>query len=170
MSSLKTKQFRLTWLISALTVMLFAELFFVLDFVDDLYLFDFYLVNPIYHTKLENLSSFALAIAIFFTFYEIKLVLKEQKDVKTSLEVAAGHLSDVINSQFAQWQFSASESQIALLLMKGLSLQEIADARGAKIGTVKSQCSSIYRKSELANRSELVSFFMEDLLVANDVK
>jgi DNA-binding CsgD family transcriptional regulator len=76
----------------------------------------------------------------------------------------------VINSQFSQWQFSASESQIALLLMKGLSLQEIADARGAKIGTVKSQCSSIYRKSELANRSELVSFFMEDLLVANDAK
>jgi DNA-binding CsgD family transcriptional regulator len=168
MSSSKTKQFRLTWLISALAVMLFAELFFILDFVDDLYLFNFFLVNPAYHTKLENLSSFALAIAIFFTFYEIKLVLKEQKDVKTSLEVASGHLGDVISSQFSQWQFSASESQIALLLMKGLSLQEIADARGAKIGTVKSQCSSIYRKSELANRSELVSFFMEDLLVAND--
>lgn len=168
MSSSKTKQFRLTWLISALAVMTFAELFFILDFVDDLYLFNFFLVNPEYHTKLENLASFALAIAIFFTFYEIKLVLKEQKDVKASLEVAAGHLSGVISSQFSQWSFSASESQIALLLMKGLSLQEIADARGAKIGTVKSQCSSIYRKSELANRSELVSFFMEDLLVAND--
>lgn len=147
---------------------MFAELFFILDFVDDLYLFNFFLVNPEYHTKLENLASFALAIAIFFTFYEIKLVLKEQKDVKASLEVASGHLSGVISSQFSQWSFSVSESQIALLLMKGLSLQEIADARGAKIGTVKSQCSSIYRKSELANRSELVSFFMEDLLVAND--
>ena len=51
-----------------------------------------------------------------------------------------------------------------MLLIKGLSIQEIADIRETKTGTIKSQCSAIYRKAEVKGRNELVAYFVEDLL------
>ena len=58
----------------------------------------------------------------------------------------------------------ATEKEVAWLLIKGLSIQEIADARNTKIGTVKSQSNAVYQKAGLQGRAELVSYFVEDLL------
>ncbi len=73
-------------------------------------------------------------------------------------------LSKAIDLQLTQWQLSVAEKEVALLLLKGLSLKEIADIRNTTEKTVRVQSTSIYAKSGLAGRSELAAFFLEDLL------
>ena len=57
----------------------------------------------------------------------------------------------------------------ALLLIKGLSLAEIAALRETREGTIKAQSNAIYRKAEVAGRAQLVSLFIEDLM-ADDLR
>jgi DNA-binding CsgD family transcriptional regulator len=74
-------------------------------------------------------------------------------------------LARSIDQQLEQWQLSAAEKEIAFLLLKGLSLKDIAQLRGTGEKTVRAQSASIYAKAGLAGRSELSAFFLEDLLV-----
>lgn len=73
-------------------------------------------------------------------------------------------LSRSIAVQLDQWQLSAAEKEVAFLLLKGLSLKEIAAARRTSEKTARVQSSAVYTKSGLAGRSELSAFFLEDLL------
>lgn len=73
-------------------------------------------------------------------------------------------LSHSINLQLDQWQLSVAEKEVAFLLLKGLSLKEIASARGTSEKTARVQSSAIYAKSGLGGRSELSAYFLEDLL------
>jgi DNA-binding CsgD family transcriptional regulator len=74
-------------------------------------------------------------------------------------------LARSIDQQLERWQLSAAEKEIAFLLLKGLSLKDIAQLRGTGEKTVRAQSASIYAKAGLAGRSELSAFFLEDLLV-----
>lgn len=69
-----------------------------------------------------------------------------------------------IEKSFKQWGFTKAEVEIAGLLLKGLSVKEIADVRHSNEQTVRSQCSAIYKKSKLENRSQLSSYFLDDLI------
>lgn len=75
-------------------------------------------------------------------------------------------LGEAIRTQFRDWALTAAESEIAMLLLKGLSLREIAALRETSERTVREQARSVYRKAGLAGRAELSAFFLEDLLVA----
>ena len=77
----------------------------------------------------------------------------------------ANGLSDAIDRQFGAWNLSVSEKDIGLLLLKGLSLKEVADVRGTSERTVRQQAQEIYRKSGVAGRAEFAAFFLEDLLL-----
>lgn len=77
-------------------------------------------------------------------------------------------LSHSIGRQLERWQLSAAEKEIAFLLLKGLSLREIATHRGTSEKTVRAQSAAIYAKAGLAGRSELSAFFLEDLLVPSE--
>lgn len=92
---------------------------------------------------------------------------KLKKD-QSNFEKKINHLSNEflshIDEQFNQWSFSRAEKEIALLLIKGLSMKEIADIRGSNESTVRQQASQIYRKSSLGGRMELSAFFLDDLL------
>jgi DNA-binding CsgD family transcriptional regulator len=79
-------------------------------------------------------------------------------------------LGEAIDRQFREWGLSAAEREVGLLLLKGLSLKEIAELRGTSERTVRQQALAIYRKGEVAGRAELTAFFLEDLLVPHDEK
>jgi len=83
-------------------------------------------------------------------------------------ELLAG-LSAAIDRQLQRWQLSPAETQIALLLLKGLSHKEIAAARSVGEATVRQQSRAIYQKAGVVGRHELAAFFLEGLLApAND--
>ena len=71
-------------------------------------------------------------------------------------------LGAAIQQQFTRWALTTAEAEIALLLLKGLSLKEIADARQTSERTVREQARAIYRKAELPGRASLSAFFLEE--------
>jgi DNA-binding CsgD family transcriptional regulator len=73
-------------------------------------------------------------------------------------------LSEAIESQLNVWTLTSSEKEIAFLLLKGLSLREIATIRRTSEKTVRTQATCIYSKGGFGGRSELSAFFLEDLL------
>ena len=78
-------------------------------------------------------------------------------------------LSRAIESQFAEWNLSPAEADVAGLLLKGASLREIAGLRRTSEATIRQQAQNVYRKSGLATRSELAAYFLEDLFALGEV-
>lgn len=78
-------------------------------------------------------------------------------------QILAG-LSDQIDRQFAKWGLTAAESEIAILMLKGLRHKGIASLRGTSERTVRQQALTIYKKAGLDGRTDLAAFFIEDLL------
>ncbi|MAT34835.1 MAG: hypothetical protein CMK06_06795 [Ponticaulis sp.] len=74
-------------------------------------------------------------------------------------------LSAAVGKQFSQWQLTAAEREIGYLLLKGLSLSEVAKVRGTSERTVRDQSQALYRKAGLSGRADLSGFFLEDLLL-----
>jgi len=74
-------------------------------------------------------------------------------------------LGAAIDRQFDGWSLSPAEREVGLLLLKGLSLKEVAETRRTSERTVRQQALAIYRKAGLAGRAELAAFFLEDLLL-----
>jgi len=72
-------------------------------------------------------------------------------------------LGEAIDRQFERWGLSAAERVVALLLLKGLALKDVASLRKTSERTVRQQALSVYRKAGLAGRAELAAFFLEDL-------
>lgn len=77
-------------------------------------------------------------------------------------------LSSEIDRQLGQWNLTKSEKEVGFLLLKGLSLKEIAELRGTTEKTARVQSTAIYQKAGLAGRSEFAAFFLEDLLVPQE--
>lgn len=69
-----------------------------------------------------------------------------------------------IDEQLDRWELTPAEKEVALLLLKGLSLKELAAVREVGEATARQQARAVYRKANLSGRSELAAFFLEDLL------
>jgi DNA-binding CsgD family transcriptional regulator len=52
--------------------------------------------------------------------------------------------------------WSAAETEVALLILRGRRPQEIACERGVGIATVRSQLKSVFQKAEVVSQSDLV--------------
>lgn len=130
------------------------------------------------HLLLEFSLAFGAAVGFSFvvrdsfrktkrlTFSQAQVASKEQEAERwraESLKYIEG-LGSAIDRQLTQWSLSQSEKEVALLLLKGLSLKEIAEIRRTAEKTARSQSAAVYAKAGLAGRSELSAFFLEDLL------
>ena len=87
----------------------------------------------------------------------------EHKPEKYVLD-AKTNLSQVISHQFDDWQLTTSEKDVGWLLLKGLSLKEIAAIRKTLEKTVRQQASSVYKKAGLCGRHAFSAWFIEDAL------
>lgn len=74
-------------------------------------------------------------------------------------------LACAIDQQLTKWNLTVSEKEVAFLLLKGLSLKEIADVRKTTEKTARVQSMAVYAKAGISGRSELSAFFLEDLLL-----
>lgn len=90
--------------------------------------------------------------------------LREQNELfREEADAATRGLRDAIDAQFERWGLTPAETEVALLLLKGLSLKELAAVRNTTERTARQQSLSIYRKANLAGRAELSAYFLEDL-------
>ena len=118
------------------------------------------------------LSALYLGCSLFKTYAGInkklnnslKLASEEALKWQNEHKSLTEGLSKAIDAQFSKWHLTTSESEVARLMLKGLSHKEIAQIRETSERTVRQQATSVYAKSSLANRSELLAFFLEDIL------
>jgi DNA-binding CsgD family transcriptional regulator len=101
---------------------------------------------------------------------DLSRVRNESDRWRAAARVHIDGLGLAIRDQFKTWKLSDGEADIALLMLKGMTQKEIAHLRGSEESTVRQQAAAIYRKSGLANRSELGAYFLEDLLAPSEEK
>lgn len=102
-----------------------------------------------------------LQVALDGTRADLVRWRSEAQDLLRGLGVA-------IDGQFDRWGLSPAEREVGILLLKGLSLKEVAETRRTSERTVRQQALAIYRKAGLAGRAELAAFFLEDLLLPRE--
>jgi len=141
-------------------VLVSATLFFAYDIIADL-LDD---SESVFHISVELLVFLSITSILFVELRRVRQLSREisREQVKTAR--LSGELLAVMRNQFSRWELSPSESEVALLLIKGLSMREISEARQVKEKTVRQQATSIYAKSGYAGRHELAAHFIEDLM------
>lgn len=83
---------------------------------------------------------------------------------------ALAGLASEIDRQLERWALSTAEKEVALLLLKGLSLKEVADVRGVTEATARQQARAVYKKAGLTGRHDLAAFFLEDLLTPSQLR
>lgn len=96
-----------------------------------------------------------------------RLQLESEKWRAQSRKYLQG-LSLAIDMQLNEWKLSNSEKEITFLLLKGLSLKEIANIRSTSERTTRTQSIAIYAKAGVGGRSELAAYFLEDLLLPSN--
>lgn len=84
---------------------------------------------------------------------------------RASAEKALAGLGQAIDDRLRGWGLTATEREIALLLLKGQSHKQIAYATGRSERTVRQHAVAVYDKSGLGGRAELAAFFLGDLSV-----
>ncbi len=80
------------------------------------------------------------------------------------MDKAAYGFNTYIQSHFQKWGLTKTESEVGLLILRGLSLREISQIRGTTETTVRQQALSLYKKAAVDGRHQLSAYFLEDLL------
>ena len=118
----------------------------------------------LWHLVPEAMAGLALFIGIGFEVVYLLHLLQRKASLERSVGMASAQLQDVVQSHFDSWKLTASERDVAALMIKGLSIAEIASVRGSADGTVKAHLNAIYRKSNARNRAEVLSHIMDAMI------
>jgi DNA-binding CsgD family transcriptional regulator len=98
----------------------------------------------------------------------IRLALVAQKAThraETARRITSGEFATIVETYFTDLGLTTAETEVAWFVLKGMSLSEIADLRDTRIGTVKAQCTAIYKKAGVTGKSQLFSSLVEDILL-----
>lgn len=120
------------------------------------------------HVLIESIVFIAISTVLFAELRRVSQLRAEVHQERDKTARLSGELMAAMRGQFADWGLTPSESEVALLLIKGLSMKEISQAREVAEKTVRQQATSVYAKSGCAGRHELVARFIEDLMIAGD--
>lgn len=126
----------------------------------------------------EILPVVLMSVGVVLLFRVTSRQREEQRTLIRDLEVARvqgqrwrseartllNGLGAAIDEQFSRWNLTEAERNVALLLLKGFSLKEIAAVRATTDRTIRAQARSLYSKAGLTGRAALSAFFLEDLL------
>ena len=134
--------------------------FFLYDIIRDVHAGD----EPAWHLVIEG---FIFAVASIVLVQQLVRHRRLRGDYARERERTArlsGELVEVIESHFRRWELTDAEREVALLLIKGLSMQQIGEIRNVRAKTVRQQAATVYQKSGCGSRHELAAYFIEDLL------
>ncbi len=77
-------------------------------------------------------------------------------------------MRESIQSQFSNWNFTKSETEVAFLIIRGFSFNQIANLLNKSERTVQKQAGAIYEKSGFGGRIEFVGYFLEEIFTLDD--
>jgi DNA-binding CsgD family transcriptional regulator len=138
---------------------------------------------PTGHIVEESMIVLAAGITVTYLVIEMRRRTRELDTLSDTLNRANQQIASItdemrsarrqygetIRQQFEQWQLTASEQQVAMLLLKGLSFNEIAAVRNTREKTVRQQASTIYAKSGVDGRHAFAAWFLEDFIAEQPI-
>jgi DNA-binding NarL/FixJ family response regulator len=98
------------------------------------------------------------------------LFLRKQgvRDHQT-IALLQGRFESVLQDRFEDWALTAAERDVTNLIIKGLSVADIAAARNTAPGTVKAQSTALFRKIGVSSKAELMSTILDEFLDTSEV-
>lgn len=72
-----------------------------------------------------------------------------------------------IERQFAEWQLTPAEKEVAVMLLQGYSHKRIAAVTGRSERTVRQHAVAVYHKAGTTSRAELAAFFLDSLTLTH---
>ncbi|MEX0969416.1 MAG: LuxR C-terminal-related transcriptional regulator [Paracoccaceae bacterium] len=163
---LKISGIRLSTLLLAMIVLLQGafSLFYIVDLAMELFGIRQTAMSWEYHETVQIVTIFGMLLGAVLGVVVLKNLSDNVREVDNRMLVASGQFHELMTRRFEEWALSPSEKDVAILTLKGLSNAEIAEVRGKSVGTIKAQCNAIYQKAGVSGRTQLISFFIEDLL------
>ena len=144
----------------SIIVLIIAAIFFVQDIYIDIIIEG----KDFSHVFIESGVFITILLALAFEVTHAMKLTSTVYNTQQEVALLKKHLNDLIHEEFNRWKLTKTEQEIAIMLIKGFSMQEIAEFRNVKEKSVRQQATGIYSKSRLGNRYELTSHFIEDLL------
>ncbi|MDH5453755.1 MAG: helix-turn-helix transcriptional regulator [Paracoccaceae bacterium] len=152
-------------IVAILAIQALCSLFFVSDIL--LSLFGVYLHPIPWQTReyLEICAALGLILGFILGAIALHRTIKDRHRAELGLQRARENFKLLLDEKLTEWQLTPAEKDVALFAIKGLTTQEIANLRNTSEGTVKAQTNAIYRKANVTGRPQLLSLFIEDLLM-----
>lgn len=119
------------------------------------------------HFYSELFFVFLLFFLLVHQIREIYSIGNKLNSTTDKLSRVQGELSDLIDKQLIEWNLTKAEKSVTWMVIKGFSFKEIAEIRQVSEKTVHQQTASIYKKSGVKNRHELMGGFLDDFVNFN---
>ena len=116
------------------------------------------------HTIFEFIAVVGLLFGSISMWQTLQHNIQMNAKAAETIEIQKGHFDEIAQSRFHSWMFTNSEMDVAKLILRGLSLKEIAAARSVSVGTVKAQTNAILKKSGAENRAAFLGLFIDEFL------
>ncbi|MDF3822123.1 response regulator [Leptospira sp. 96542] len=134
-----------------------------------------------YRVMIATIESF-IAISSFLVVF---ILYKELKEESLENHHAKSQIHDLkrtnrilknpelgfwkeVKTQMEEWKLTQTETEIAILILRGFSQKQIAAVRKKSLRTIENQTASIYEKSAMRGKLEFISFFLTPLLPEED--
>ncbi len=101
---------------------------------------------------------------------DLAVARAEGEDWRARAEAHIAGLHEGLMTQFRAWELTPAETEVGMLILKGLSHREIAALRDTSEATVRQQAQAIYRKAGLPGKTAFSAYFLEDLFSADEAK
>ena len=162
---IKISRLRISTLLLAAIVFLQVtlSLFYIFDMTMEIFGIRKVPVSWEYREIVQMVTIFGMLLGAFLGIVVLVGIGKSIREVDNRMLAASGEFHELMTRRFEEWGLTPSEKDVALLTLKGLSNSEIAEVRGKSVGTIKAQCNAIYQKSGVNSRTQLISYFIEDL-------
>ena len=110
-------------------------------------------------------AALGLLLGVVLGVIVLQRTLRRSAQIEDQLRRASGAFMQMLEDRFDSWRLTPAERDVALFAIKGLSGADIARLRGVSEGTIKAQSNAIYRKAGVSGRGQLLSLFLDDLMV-----
>lgn len=142
-----------------------AAAFFIQDIVVSVLQLPVPPVRWEFYEIMEIGAAVGLVMGVVFGALVVRHSIRDAAKARAQLRAASGAFMELMQERFSEWGLTPAERDVAFFALKGMSIQEIASLRATSEGTVKAQTNAIYRKAGVSSRPQLLSLFIEDLIL-----
>jgi DNA-binding CsgD family transcriptional regulator len=116
------------------------------------------------HLIVEGAAAIALLVAVVAGAIQVRALIEQARQDDLAVALSRQAVGELIQRRFTEWQLTVAEADVALFAIKGCDAAEIAQLRGAALGTVRAQLTRVYAKAGVNSQSALVALFLDELI------